>query len=338
MKEVLVSVIIPNYNHARYLDERICSVLNQTYQNFELIILDDCSTDNSRDVIEKYRSNPHVSNIVYNEENSGSTFKQWEKGINLSKGDYVWIAESDDSCKNTFLEKIMSMVCANENVSVAFAHTFTFDSKGYIIEGIYPKEEPYLWEGTDFIKQRMCLENTIVNASMAVFSRQKVLRIEKKFLSLPGAGDYMFWIEMAEMGNVVEIREPLSFYRIHLTKVTNRNERNGCNSRARKDIFNYMEKKGYVPTYIKSFMYAQNREYIKTLCTDITQKEKEELLSLWSMNELKAMWVLYIERLHVKLNKVFIVINYMGFYMKKYWYSKCRKISNNDLSNRLYAE
>ncbi len=77
MKHPLVSVIIPNYNHALYLDERIQSVLNQSYGHFEVIILDDLSKDNSREVMEKYRDYPHVSHIVYNTENSGSTFKQY---------------------------------------------------------------------------------------------------------------------------------------------------------------------------------------------------------------------------------------------------------------------
>ena len=99
-----VSVIIPNYNHAQYLPERIESVFGQTYPNYEVIILDDCSTDNSREVIEQYRTNPHVSQIIYNEENSGGVFKQWKKGLSLAKGDLLWIAESDDKCENTFLE------------------------------------------------------------------------------------------------------------------------------------------------------------------------------------------------------------------------------------------
>ena len=87
MSNPLVSVIIPNYNHARYLDERIQSVLNQTYQNFEVIILDDKSTDNSVEVINQYKDDLHVSCIIVNEENSGSTFKQWHKGFELAKGE-----------------------------------------------------------------------------------------------------------------------------------------------------------------------------------------------------------------------------------------------------------
>ena len=75
----LVSIIVPNYNHARFLTERFESILSQTYHNFELIILDDCSTDNSCEVIERYRENPHVSQIVYNEKNCGNTFEQWMK-------------------------------------------------------------------------------------------------------------------------------------------------------------------------------------------------------------------------------------------------------------------
>ena len=92
----LVSVIIPNYNYARFLTERIDSVLSQTFQNFELIILDDCSTDNSREVIERYRSNPKVSHIIYNQSNTGSPFAQWEKGLSVARGKYIWVAEADD--------------------------------------------------------------------------------------------------------------------------------------------------------------------------------------------------------------------------------------------------
>ena len=71
-----VSVIVPNYCHAPYLEQRIESILQQTFQDFELILLDDCSTDGSREILERYRNHPKVSGIFYNERNSGSPFKQ----------------------------------------------------------------------------------------------------------------------------------------------------------------------------------------------------------------------------------------------------------------------
>ena len=91
-----VSVIIPNYNHARYLRERIDSVLNQRFQDYEIILLDDNSTDESPTIIQSYASAPHVTHIEINEQNSGSPFAQWDKGISLAAGEFIWIAESDD--------------------------------------------------------------------------------------------------------------------------------------------------------------------------------------------------------------------------------------------------
>jgi glycosyltransferase involved in cell wall biosynthesis len=88
-----VSVVVPNYNHARFLRKRVDSILGQTFQDFELILLDDCSTDDSRSVLSKYADDPRVR-IEFNEVNSGSTFKQWNKGVWLAHGEYVWIAES----------------------------------------------------------------------------------------------------------------------------------------------------------------------------------------------------------------------------------------------------
>ena len=99
----LVSVIIPNFNHAPYLEQRLESVFNQTYQNFEVIILDDHSTDNSMEIIMRYKDNPHVSHIIENDINSGKVFKQWNKGFHLAKGELIWIAESDDFCELNML-------------------------------------------------------------------------------------------------------------------------------------------------------------------------------------------------------------------------------------------
>ena len=80
-----ISIIIPNYNHAKYLPQRLESVYNQTYQDFEVILLDDCSNDDSVAILNTYARHPKTSHVVFNDKNSGSTFKQWAKGYSTSK-------------------------------------------------------------------------------------------------------------------------------------------------------------------------------------------------------------------------------------------------------------
>jgi glycosyltransferase involved in cell wall biosynthesis len=69
--------------------------------------LDDCSTDKSQEILLEYADNPKVSHCVFNKINSGNTFIQWNKGTALAKGDYIWIAESDDFCELNFLEELI---------------------------------------------------------------------------------------------------------------------------------------------------------------------------------------------------------------------------------------
>ena len=129
----MVSVILPNYNHELYLQQRIESILNQTFHDFELIILDDCSTDESRQVIEAYRVHPKVTKIIYNNQNSGNTFRQWKKGIEEAKGQFIWIAESDDYCNDTFLEYMIIPFRENPSISICQCNSDWVDEQGKTI-------------------------------------------------------------------------------------------------------------------------------------------------------------------------------------------------------------
>src|SRR5262249_51524204 len=91
-----VSVIIPSYNHGRFLARRFDSVLAQTYRDFEILFLDDASTDDSLQVFAKYSGHPLIR-AFNNDRNSGSTFKQWNRGVRDAHGEYIWLAESDDA-------------------------------------------------------------------------------------------------------------------------------------------------------------------------------------------------------------------------------------------------
>ena len=122
-------MIIPNCNHARYLRKRIESIFAQTYQNFELILLDDCSNDNSRDILRAYTGDGRVR-TEFNTENSGTPFKQWNKGVGLAQGKYVWIAESDDYANPTFLERLTGVLESDETIPLAYCQSWSVDEGG----------------------------------------------------------------------------------------------------------------------------------------------------------------------------------------------------------------
>ena len=219
----LVSVIIPNYNHAPYLHERIDSVLNQTFQDFEVIILDDCSTDNSREIIEGYRGHEKIRYIEYNEVNSGNTFVQWKKGLDQAQGDWIWIAESDDFNDNSFIEKLSSRFI-DENALI-FSKSFMINEKKQIIGELPLNEEvaqSFSLNGKDFIKQRMLAVNFIPNASAVIFNRRTYLETRNNIENLMLSGDYHLWLLMLSIGNISYINTPLNYYRYHQQTVRNR--------------------------------------------------------------------------------------------------------------------
>lgn len=129
----LVSVVVPNYNYKRYLNLRIQSILQQTYQNIELILLDDASTDGSEEVLSDYQDHAKVSHILLNEHNTGNPFKQWFKGMQLAKGKYIWIAEADDLCELTFLEKVVPLMEKYQQAAVCFAGSKYIDKDGNVL-------------------------------------------------------------------------------------------------------------------------------------------------------------------------------------------------------------
>lgn len=216
-----VSVIIPNYNHAPYLEERIYSVLNQTYRDFEVIILDDCSTDNSRDVIEKYRGNEKISQIVYNDKNSGSPFVQWKKGFDLAKYEWIWIAESDDFCTLNFLETLVGHLQAE--IKLVTCRTEKIDENGNLLQPGYflaDDVQPGRWHldyennGIDEVNLAVKYRCTIPNASAVIFHKSLTTHV-KDSLGFKAAGDWYFWINCLKESQIRYIAQPLAFHRFH---------------------------------------------------------------------------------------------------------------------------
>ncbi len=222
-----VSVIIPNYNHGPYLKLRIDSILTQTYDDIEIIILDDCSSDNSAEIIEAYRNHPKVSHIVFNEVNSGSTFKQWTKGINLAIGKWIWIAESDDWAEKTFLETFVPVFTNPKNVSIAFCQSHVINGEGKIIKTSTNETLQELMTGLEFIASRLIKRNVIINASMCVFRKENYYSVSYKHTQYKFIGDWLFWIEMAARGDVFISGKVLNYFRKHSGDVTSKAYKTG---------------------------------------------------------------------------------------------------------------
>ena len=225
MLSPLVSVIVPNYNHHLYLPERIESILAQEFQNFELILLDDCSPDSSVEVLERYRSNSKVSHICINEVNSGSTFRQWAKGISLARGEYIWIAESDDSADPCLLGTIVKHLLETPSAVLGFCNSFIIDGQGKNCASDLDKDdncqkEYTVHDGMEFLRRKMIYSNRIYNASAVVFKKSAWKGVDQEYLAYRFMGDQIFWMELLRQGNIVWVHRKYNRFRVHENKVS----------------------------------------------------------------------------------------------------------------------
>jgi glycosyltransferase involved in cell wall biosynthesis len=199
-----VSVIIPNFNHAHFLRRRIDSVLAQTSDILELIIMDDASTDGSLQVIQHYVNDPRVT-VLFNEVNSGNPFVQWNKGVEAAGGEYIWIAESDDFCDPCFLETMQKILTSNPEVGLAFCQSWLVDehSRKQQLFSDYDAfvggkrwRDGFIAKGEEEVRLWLSRGNTIPNASAVVFRRSLYEQIGGAPTHLRLCGDWMTWARM----------------------------------------------------------------------------------------------------------------------------------------------
>lgn len=258
-----VSIIIPNYNHSHFLTKRVESVLNQTFQDFEVILMDDCSTDNSQAVLEQYRSNPKVSHLVFNDQNSGSTFKQWEKGIALAKGNYIWLAESDDWCEPSFLEHLMEGFNKDPECVISYCQSCVFDEN--VINWISSNSQlSEFTDGKSFARERLLINNPIFNASMVLWKRELFPQISKEFKNYKLCGDWLFWMELANLGRVHISGRVLNYFRQHNNNVSGKSFKSGLNFIETLQIINLLYQREMISSedYDKAYK-TQFKNYYK---------------------------------------------------------------------------
>jgi len=221
-----VSVIVPNYNHALYLRRRLESVYRQTYKNIEVLLLDDCSDDQSRDILTEYAVHyPEITRELFNCQNSGGVFRQWAKGIKAATGDLIWIAESDDYCDENFLEKIVRCF-DDEAVMLAYAKIqFVRDDETVIpnefihhVQDLDCREKwnsSYINTAHQEVLDALGIVNTIPNVSGVVFRRPVDMPLleDEKWLSMRVAGDWIFYLHQLRGGKIAYSSETNNYFR-----------------------------------------------------------------------------------------------------------------------------
>lgn len=236
-----ISVIVPNYNYAKYLKQRILSIGKQTYPIYELIVLDDASTDNSKTMIKKMvaeasRMKPEMKiKLIWNKENSGKAISQWVKGVEVASGDYIWIAEADDIARKDFLAEVMKGFEKDSEVVLAYSESAIINRYGVLMtpnfrrsrdkEGTGHFKNSYIRPGRQEIEEIMAIRCTIPNVSAVVFKNtsriSKYLKEAEKFEQV---GDWYFYTKLLGDGKIFYNKKSMNFFRVHRKSATKRGE------------------------------------------------------------------------------------------------------------------
>ena len=196
-----VSVVIPCYNYAHYLSEAVDSVLSQTYQNFEVIIVNDGSTDNTDLVANQLiTQNPKQHIRLIHQSNSGQPAIARNVGIAQAAGQYILCLDADDKLEPTFLEKTVSVLDGNPEISIAFTHIQHFGA----IDSI--------WSSGPFALEAQIRSNNIPYC--ALYRREVFDSVGGYATNVRGYEDWDFWLNTLEkewQGQLIP--EPLFYYR-----------------------------------------------------------------------------------------------------------------------------
>ncbi|ANN79914.1 hypothetical protein BAU07_24850 [Bordetella flabilis] len=206
------------------------TILAQTYQDFELIFLDDASPDGSVEYVRREFGN-RIDRIEVNARNSGNPFVQWNRGVNMARGELIWIAEADDYCAPNFLERMIAAIEQSRRIGLAYCMTVPVDTESRILNqnfhlaylgDIGPEHwhQDFVSNGQEEIHRYLSQKNTITNVSGVLFRREAYLQSGGAFEKLRMCGDWLTYLQVLQNWDVAFVSEPLNFHRQHPSKHT----------------------------------------------------------------------------------------------------------------------
>lgn len=303
-----VSIIIPSYNHIDFLEDRIYSILKQTYQNWELIIIDDASSDSSVSKIENLLLgfNAKIKYFIINSKNSGSGYKSWKKGIELAETDFIWIAETDDFCEFTFLEDVMKVYQKNLDISLVFSSSiYVNERKEFLYDSLKRTKSLNVADG-DFstfdgslFLSKACTEPYIINASSVVFKKPNNKEIPPEIFKKGLSSDIFLWSYLVRESKFGFINKKLNYFRRHDNSTTEKfiksHEKQIYTEKIKYLNFFKMadDYNGFLKSYISNYVWANKNEFFnskflnKLETKDFVQLEYFRLLLAFSLKRIQ---------------------------------------------------
>lgn len=205
MSKPKVSVIMATYNSGKYIEESILSILNQTLKDLELIIIDDCSTDNAPEIVEKYSKSDERVVIIRNNINSGIAISR-NNGIRLAKTDYVAIMDSDDMAYSQKLQIQYDFLRSHPKIAAVSSGTEIIDENGKYLKSRIGLIDP------DEIKFRILLRNPFINSSV-LFRKNLFEEMGGYNREFEYSEDYSLYSFLSEKYALASIPETLTKYR-----------------------------------------------------------------------------------------------------------------------------
>lgn len=220
------SAIILSYNQAAFLKERIDSVVNQSYPYLEIIIIDDKSSDDSKLIIENYRTEKRIKTIIFNDENSGSPYGNWQKALAVANGDWIWIAEGDDFADSSFLSACEKQISQFPSAGICYSDSNILNEELHQVTGRYSErrnnifrttkwKSSYHQNGTKEINEFLKYDCTINNVSAMVFKKEIALPYLKEINKFRYYGDWFFYLHVCLHSEICYVSLPLNTYRFH---------------------------------------------------------------------------------------------------------------------------
>jgi glycosyltransferase involved in cell wall biosynthesis len=207
-----VSFVVSSYNYARYLGQAVESLLAQTFRDLEVIVIDDCSSDGSGEVLDRYAADPRVR-VVRHDRNIGH-LRTYNEGLGLARGEFVGLFDADDFCFRPYaVERQVAVLDAHPEAGLVYAAQVYVDESGTPFREFKPWADDYVRDG--FVEFADLAFRNYVPHTGTLIRRSVHERLGLYDLELPHSGDWELWLRVATAYRIGYIADSLFAYRIH---------------------------------------------------------------------------------------------------------------------------